>query len=69
MRVGVLMVLGCGRHGFGHWDQLAGDTRLGLGSKLEAAATEKRSKTYEAPDEHKTLPKGMRHQRLCTARP
>lgn len=48
----------CGRHGFGHWDQLAGDTRLGLGSKLEAAATEKRSKNYEAPEDHKVLPKG-----------
>lgn len=48
------------RHGLGHWDQLAGDLRLGLGAKLEAAATEKRGKNYEAPEDHKLLPKGAR---------
>lgn len=48
----------CGRHGLGHWDQLAGDLRLGLAAKLEAAATEKRGKNYEAPEDHKMLPKG-----------
>ncbi len=50
---------GCwSRHGLGHRDQLAGDLRLGLGAKLEAAATEKRGKNYAAPEDHKMLPKG-----------
>lgn len=50
----------CCRHGLGHWDELAGDLRLGLGAKLEAAATEKRGKNYEAPEDHRMLPKGAR---------
>ena len=31
----------------GHWEALAADTRLGLESKLEAAAVEKRGKSYQ----------------------
>lgn len=46
------------RHGFGHWDQVAGDVRLGLDAKLEAAAVEKHGRSYEAPDDVKHLPKG-----------
>ena len=48
------------RHGFGHWDQVAGDTRLGLDAKLEAAAVEKHGRSYEPPDDLKHLPKGAR---------
>ena len=43
----------------GHWEALAADTRLGLESKLEAAAVEKRGKAYQPPEELKELPKGM----------
>ncbi len=46
------------RHGMGHWEALAADTRLGLESKLEAAAVEKRGKAYQPPEELKELPKG-----------
>lgn len=42
----------------GHWEALAADSRLGLESKLEAAAIEKRGKTYQPPEELKELPKG-----------
>jgi hypothetical protein len=57
----------CCRHGLGHWDQLAGDLRLGLGAKLEAAATEKRGKNYEAPEDHRMLPKGARARHILPA--
>ena len=48
------------RHGFGHWDQVAGDVRLGLDAKLEAAAVEKHGRSYEAlkAEDVKHLPKG-----------
>ena len=46
------------RHGMGHWEALAADSRLGLESKLEAAAVEKRGKAYQPPEELKELPKG-----------
>ena len=42
----------------GHWEALAADTRLGLESKLEAAAVEKRGKSYQPPEELRDLPKG-----------
>ena len=42
----------------GHWEALAVDSRLGLESKLEAAAVEKRGKAYQPPEELKELPKG-----------
>ena len=42
----------------GHWEALAADERLGLESKLEAAAVEKRGKAYQPPEELKDLPKG-----------
>lgn len=42
----------------GHWEALAADKRLGLESKLEAAAVEKRGKAYQPPEELKDLPKG-----------
>jgi hypothetical protein len=43
----------------GRWDLLAEDMRLGLGSKLELAAHEKRGKDYaEALDPSIELPKG-----------
>lgn len=41
-----------------HWEALAADERLGLAAKLEAAAVEKRGKTYQPPEELKELPKG-----------
>ena len=43
----------------GHWEALAADKRLGLESKLEAAAVEKRGKAYQPPEELKDLPKGV----------
>ncbi|EIE23598.1 hypothetical protein COCSUDRAFT_47361 [Coccomyxa subellipsoidea C-169] len=62
-----MLLLGIYWHGLGHWDQLAGDLRLGLGAKLEAAATEKRGKNYEAPEDHKLLPKGSQLETRAAA--
>ncbi|CAL8472046.1 g11588 [Coccomyxa elongata] len=62
-----MLLLGIYWHGLGHWDQLAGDLRLGLGAKLEAAATEKRGKNYAAPEDHKMLPKGSQLETRVTA--
>ena len=55
------------RHGMGHWEALAADERLGLESKLEAAAVEKRGKAYQPPEELKELPKGAPLQALGAA--
>eukprot|EP00884_Botryococcus_braunii_P018071 jgi/Botrbrau1/4948/Bobra.0122s0026.1 len=54
-----MLLLGVYWYGMGRWELMAEDMRLGLGSKLELAASEKRGKEYaEAIDPSIELPKG-----------